>query len=82
MQMRFPRHEEQWFAHVEALLMQFGVDIARLQKTSPQTPDPEAGVAFTGPITPTTFTFQGGTDGGSGSPTSGTGPVGTGPSAS
>ena len=75
MQNRFPRDEEAWFAFVEQLLMQHEVDVARLQKTTPQIPDPEAGTAFTGPIAPVPFQFQGLTDGGSGSPTSGTGPL-------
>lgn len=57
MQMRFPRTDEAWMNHVEQVLMQLVVDRDRLMKVSPQTPDPEAGIAMTGPIVPDTFRF-------------------------
>jgi len=73
MQNRFPRNEDAWFAMVEQLLMQHDVDVSRLQKTTPQIPDPEAGTAFTGPIAPTAFQFGGSGQGSSGTEVSGTG---------
>ena len=73
MQQRFPYHDEAWRRQVEALILGLEHDVQSIQKTMPQIPDPEAGTAFTGPISPTAFQFGGSGQGSSGSPTSGTG---------
>lgn len=80
MQPRPPKEPVAWSRWVEQMLTQFDVDIKRLQITSPQVPDPEAGVGFTGPLDPRSFNTasQGAT---SGSPASGTRPA-SGPAAS
>lgn len=81
MQQRFPRDEELWRRQVEQLLMGLAVDRDRLWKMTPQIPDPEAGVAFSGPLSPYHFVGPG-RHGASGSPLVGTlivsGPVGSG----
>jgi hypothetical protein len=57
MQYRFPYHDEAWRRQVEALILGLEHDVQSIQKTMPMTPDPEAGVAFTGPLSPKEFNF-------------------------
>lgn len=71
MQVRFPYGDEAWRRQVEQLLMQLCVDRDRLMQTTPQIPDPEAGIAFNGPLAPAAFAFRGG----GGPPGSGSTPV-------
>lgn len=57
MQQRFPKHDEFWRRQVEALILGLEHDVQTIQQTMPQIPDPEAGVAFTGPLSPVEFNF-------------------------
>lgn len=45
----------QWFRHMQQLAEQHHVDIQRLWQVVPQIPDPQAGVPFMGPQSPTLF---------------------------
>ncbi len=53
----FPPHMEDWKRQVEALILGLEHDVTSLQQTMPQIPDPEAGMAFTGPTNPVEFNF-------------------------
>lgn len=44
-----------WFRMAEQLANQHDVDIKRLWNVTPQVPDAQAGIAFTGPVSPTSF---------------------------
>lgn len=48
-QPRFPKEFQKWKQYVEQLLIQHHVDIQRLWKRMPQTPNPAAGIPVTGP---------------------------------
>lgn len=57
MQQRFPLHDEFWRRQVEAMILGLEHDVQSLQQTTPQIPDPEAGMAFTGPLSPVVFNY-------------------------
>ena len=42
-----------WFRHAEQFAGQHHVDIQRLWQVVPQVPDPQAGIPFMGPLSPT-----------------------------
>lgn len=57
MPLRFPENPGslEWFRRAEQLAEQHHVDIQRLWQVIPQVPDPQGGVPFMGPISPTIF---------------------------
>ena len=57
MPLRFPDNPGslEWFRRAEQLAEQHHVDIHRLWQVVPQVPDPQTGIAFTGPVSPTRF---------------------------
>lgn len=54
-QLRFPTERVEWVNFVERLLSELRVDYSRLWQVLPQLPDPEAGIPYTGPLSPAPY---------------------------
>lgn len=75
---RFAYGNEAWRNQVEQMLRELCTDRDRLMQNTPQIADPEAGTAFTGPLSPVAYNFRGGGgDPGSGSTPLSGGTMGT-----
>lgn len=50
-----PAGSPQWYRYYEQAVLQRHVDLQRLWQVTPQIPDPQAGLPFTLPSSPTAF---------------------------
>jgi hypothetical protein len=56
MPLQFPQSGSPgWFRYAEQIVQQHRTDLQRLWQVIPPVPDPQTGLPFTGPISPTLF---------------------------